>query len=113
MTNNATARNLTAQRAQSLDDQYKKIVAELSYKNFKMDFKEFPIPQVQARWKAKGKPFYEFVEPIDGFHPSQDAQAEMADVIWEWLESKHPEVLGEVNPNNQIIDTIFKDQGGY
>ena len=43
----------------------------------------------------------------------QMGQAAFAAKIWEMLERDHPEVLGEINPNNQRIIQLFGDQGGY
>ena len=113
MTPNETARILTDKRAQELNGVYKKIIDEKPYNNFKMAFKPFPIPEIEAKWKLIGKPLSDFVEPVDGFHPSQEAQSAMADDIWEWLEKEHPEALGDINPHNDLIEMLFGDQGGY
>ena len=50
---------------------------------------------------------------MDGFHPSQTGQNLLSEVLWQWLEDYHPEVLGPVNPYNDQIQAIFGDQGGY
>jgi acyloxyacyl hydrolase len=36
-----------------------------------------------------------------------------AKIIWGNLEKNFPEVIGPVNPNNDKIQQIFGDQGGY
>jgi len=36
-----------------------------------------------------------------------------ADMIWQWLSTNYPNVLGSVNPNNDQITQVFGDQGGY
>jgi acyloxyacyl hydrolase len=114
MNNNQTVRNITTELSLQLNNVYKKIVKEeIGYKNFKLAFKEFPLPEVEQRWKARGKALSDFVEPMDGFHPSQDAQSEMADVIWEWLETNYAEALGRINFNNDLIEKLFGDQGGH
>ena len=33
--------------------------------------------------------------------------------IWEFIEERHPDFLGPVNPNNAEILQLFGDQGGY
>ena len=43
----------------------------------------------------------------------QLGQALTAKIIWENLEKNFPEVIGPVNPNNDKIQQIFGDQGGY
>jgi len=50
---------------------------------------------------------------MDGGHPSVSGEILMGQYMWEILERTHPEVLGPVNPNNQRIQELFGDQGGY
>jgi acyloxyacyl hydrolase len=56
--------------------------------------------------KAGGLP-KNLVEPVDGFHPSQTGNALFAKTFWDWLEINHPDALGEINPYNSEIDTVF------
>jgi acyloxyacyl hydrolase len=58
-----------------------------------------------------GRELWKLVEPIDGFHMNQDANALLADEIWSIIESKH-DWLGNINPYNNEILKIFGDQGG-
>jgi len=55
----------------------------------------------------------ELIEPIDGFHMNQIANALIADEYWSILTSKYPNWLGTSNPNNGDIEKIFGNQGGY
>ena len=64
-------------------------------------------------WQRKGGEVYELIEPVDGFHPTLEAEALAAKALWRILESKIPHVLGKVNPNNFMIEAVFGDQGGY
>lgn len=64
-------------------------------------------------WQEQGHDIYELIEPVDGFHPRLKAEELSAKVLWRLLESKVPQVLGKVNPNNFLIEEVFGDQGGY
>jgi len=37
----------------------------------------------------------------------------LSEYMWNRLMKERPEFLGNVNPNNEIIFQLFKDQGGY
>ena len=65
------------------------------------------------RWEARGGKPFEVIEPIDGFHPGQIGQSLAAEYLYEQLEEKHPDFIGRVNPNNEIIKLVFGDQNGY
>jgi hypothetical protein len=41
------------------------------------------------------------------------ANALSAAYFWEALSKDHPHFLGNVNPNNAKIASLFGDQGGY
>jgi acyloxyacyl hydrolase len=115
MSLNQTVRDFTTQRAQNLSAVYPRIINDLSgrYKNFKMVYHEFPMKEIAAEYAKTGKPLTQLIEPFDGFHPSQILQSLMAEYLWEWLEKEHPDALGPVNPNNDAIQKLFGDQGGY
>ena len=68
------------------------------------------LPQ---EWQARGGKIYELIEPVDGFHPNLIAESLIANASWTLLESTIPHVLGKVNPHNEKIREIFKDQAGY
>ena len=58
-------------------------------------------------YQKAGYPLKDLIEPVDGFHPSQAGNALFAQQFFLWMESEHPEVLGDVNPYNAEIDAIF------
>ena len=69
--------------------------------------------KVINKWVAMGREIWELIEPIDGFHMNQDANALLADEIWSLLETKYPSWIGNINPFNDEIIKIFGDQNGY
>ena len=42
----------------------------------------------------------------DGFHPSQTTNVLVARWLWDFLETNHPDMLGDINPNNDIIQAF-------
>jgi acyloxyacyl hydrolase len=50
---------------------------------------------------------------VDGFHPSQLAQPLITEQFWKYLSAELPEAMPPVNPNNDAIQRVFGDQGGY
>jgi acyloxyacyl hydrolase len=54
---------------------------------------------------------WQLIEPVDGFHTNQIANALIADTWWELLEGTS--WLSPVNPFNDQITKIFGNQGGY
>lgn len=60
-----------------------------------------------------GGEIWQLIEPIDGFHMNQYANALLADEIWSTLTTKYPHWIGEINPFNDQIFKIFGDQNGY
>jgi len=45
--------------------------------------------------------------------PNQIANYLSVEVMWNNLLRDHPEFLGPINPNNDLIDQLFGNQGGY
>ena len=45
-------------------------------------------------------------EPSDGFHPSQLANALLAEQLWQHLEAHYPQALGQTNPHNAEIERL-------
>lgn len=37
----------------------------------------------------------------------------ITEAMWSEIEESYPEILGKVNPNNNLIRAIFGDQGGH
>lgn len=113
MNSNSTIRNITTNIAHQLSKVYDKIISEKQYKSFNMLYHDFPLNSiVQDYIKSGGKP-KDLVEPFDGFHPSQIGQSLIAKGLYEWLEKEHSDVLGPINPHNELIEKLFGEQGGY
>jgi len=110
---NETVRNLTSARAAELTAVYSKIISEHNYNNFKMGFFDLDWWTMINKWVKMGHQKSDLIEPTDGFHPSQTANALLAEMLWEYLENSFPEAIGNVNPYNDQIQKIFGDQGGY
>ena len=113
MNSNETWRNLTTERAMELNNALKQLIANTSYTNIKVYDFPVPITEVFKRWEAKGGHMWELIEPVDGFHPNQLANALTANVSWEILETKYPQLIPPLNPFNDYIEKQFGDQGGY
>ena len=115
---NETLRNVTSAWAASLNAQYVDIVKEKppgSYSNigaikfYNPDFGAL-IDKYVSQYGGEGS---DLIEPSDGFHPSQVGNELLADELWTWLEAEFPEAIGEVNPHNAEIESMFGDQGGF
>lgn len=78
-----------------------------------MAYYPFPLPKAIEFWTSNGGEVYQLIEAVDGFHPSQQANAILAQVLVDEILQDHPEFLGSVNPNNAQIKTLFGTQGGY
>lgn len=113
MNNNETIRNMTTDHAELLSSVLSDIASTQSYSNFKMHYFENPLKSALQKFVAQGGQIWEMIEPVDGFHPNQRANAAMVDVIWEMLESEVPDFIPTVNPNNAKIKSLFGAQGGY
>jgi len=113
MNSNETIRNITNDWAQKLSNVYNEIISTHKYPNFDMVYYPFPLEEMFKIWTAQGGEKWQLIEPVDGFHPSQIANAITAEWMFKDLLAKHPEFLGLVNPYNSEIDKIFGDQGGY
>ncbi|EGG24883.1 hypothetical protein DFA_03128 [Cavenderia fasciculata] len=106
-------RNQTSERAALLSSLYPSIIANNTYNNFDLQYYDFPFPAINAEWIANGGQTWQLIEPIDGFHPNQQANALIGANLWNQIMNDHPDWLGQVNPNNAKIIQMFGDQGGY
>jgi len=106
-------RAATGLRARELSLVYEKIVKQYSYPTFEMIYRPFPLPRAIEVWTSMGGQVYELIEPVDGFHPSQIANALLGQIVFDDLLENHPEFIGAENPNNADIQQIFGAQGGY
>jgi len=106
-------RNFTNARAEQLNQVFNKIVKEHKYINFEIAYLGSLLEPVRDRWvKQGGDPSLLFGE-VDGGHPSQIAHELSAQIVWEIIESKYPNAIGNINPYNDEIKKRFGDQGGY
>lgn len=113
MNTNATWRNITQKRADELSATLKEIIGKFSFKNFEAHYLDAPIDEVFAVWEERGGKPWQLIEPVDGFHPNQQANALTAEVTWGIIQKNFPEVLPPTNPHNDAIIKRFGDQGGY
>eukprot|EP01139_Manchomonas_bermudensis_P025059 Amastigsp_a844187_23.p2 type:complete len:613 gc:universal Amastigsp_a844187_23:1-1839(+) len=117
MTTNATLREFTDQRSINLSAVYPEIVAEYSsnYTNFDMDYFSFVdiFNSIITTWEAQGGQTWQLIEPVDGFHPNQFANALIAQELLTMIQATHPDWLGPVNPNNAKIAQLFAQNQQY
>ena len=111
MNTNETWRNLTTERAMQLNDAFRNLVKNETFKNFKAYYLDPPIPEAFERWEKEGGKRWELIEPVDGFHPNQNGNALTAQILFEHFEDL--KILPPRNPNNDKIREKFGDQGGY
>jgi acyloxyacyl hydrolase len=113
MNTDASVREKTQQRADELSAVLRNITLTQKFNNFDMYYFGSPINEVIKIWTAQGGQVYELIEPVDGFHPSQIGNALVADYMWKQIEANYPHIMPPINPNNDQIDKLFGDQGGY
>jgi len=113
MNNNQTVRQTGDNWAQQLSTIYDEVISTTSFPNFKMVYYPFPLEQIISIWESQGGQGWQLIEPVDGFHPNQISNAITADWLWSDISKNHPEIIGDVNPNNAKIQALFGDQGGY
>eukprot|EP01104_Vermistella_antarctica_P005480 TRINITY_DN1600_c0_g1_i1.p1 TRINITY_DN1600_c0_g1~~TRINITY_DN1600_c0_g1_i1.p1 ORF type:complete len:649 (-),score=183.38 TRINITY_DN1600_c0_g1_i1:194-2140(-) len=137
MNSNEAVRNFTGNRAAELNLEYQYIIGNSTFLNetttssspsttpsssssgseyawrFDMDYYEAPFAAAMKIWESNGGDPAVLIEPVDGFHPAQTANAMMAQILWKDLQADHPSWLGAPNPNNDLIKEMFGDQGGY
>jgi len=104
-------REVTTNWAFSLNQVYRDIVSNNTFKNFDMHYVDTPLQQVLNIWTSKGRPEWELIELVDGFHPTQDSDALGTEVLLQEFEKLG--LLPPINPNNALIEQLFGDQGGY
>jgi len=115
MNSDAYWRNATTQRAMELNQVYPEIIANHTFKNFEMTYFQTPLQEIIDEWNSEGGETWQLIEPIDGFHPNQIANALVATYMWNFINSNpnFSHLIPPVNPNNAAITKIFGDQGGY
>lgn len=113
MNKNETIRHATTQRAVELTEVLQDIAATKTYDAFSVHFLSNPLVKVVQQWEREGNELWKFLEPVDSLHPIQEALPLITETMWREIEEKYPEILGNFNPNNNIIQAIFGDQGGH
>eukprot|EP00163_Fabomonas_tropica_P027048 TRINITY_DN5119_c0_g2_i2.p1 TRINITY_DN5119_c0_g2~~TRINITY_DN5119_c0_g2_i2.p1 ORF type:complete len:437 (-),score=122.48 TRINITY_DN5119_c0_g2_i2:169-1479(-) len=114
LNSNETVRNATSTRAAELSQVYQQILAEnTTFANFDMVYYDFPFGDIITKWKAQGGEAWELIEPVDGFHPNQQANYLIGQFFVQNLTALHPTFLSKVNPYNSEIAAMFGNQGGY
>ncbi len=112
MNSNETWRNRTTERAFELNKAFKQVLANNTFENFKIFYIDPPLPNAIKDWMKMGRPAWELIEPVDGFHPSQAGNALTTELVFQIL-AQLDGVLPPPNPNNAKIKAKFGDQGGY
>ena len=118
LNSNSTVRDATTAHAQLLNQQYREIIAETNYgrntfKNFELIYYDLPTQELMDNWTKSGRSRAELVEPVDGFHPNQYFLSMLSDWLVAHLDADNPAILGPVNPQNNLINSVFGAQGGY
>lgn len=115
LNSNETVRNATTERAKALSSVLQNIAKTGKYQNFDLAFVPNFFGEVIKMWDAMGKGHetWQLIEPVDGFHPSQNAMALGAKVLVKAIEQEAPHFLGDTNPHNEMIRRLFGNQGGY
>eukprot|EP00388_Colpodella_angusta_P034611 GDKK01033244.1.p1 GENE.GDKK01033244.1~~GDKK01033244.1.p1 ORF type:complete len:559 (-),score=100.88 GDKK01033244.1:258-1934(-) len=111
MNSNETIRNTTAVIAASLNAQLPKVIAATKglLNNVQPYYLGDLFTQILNNYPG---PKSDLIEPVDGFHPSQIANSYIAQVSFAMLQQEGI-VPTAANPNNDRIQQIFGDQGGY
>eukprot|EP01112_Ceratiomyxa_fruticulosa_P000581 TRINITY_DN10522_c1_g1_i1.p1 TRINITY_DN10522_c1_g1~~TRINITY_DN10522_c1_g1_i1.p1 ORF type:complete len:544 (-),score=98.46 TRINITY_DN10522_c1_g1_i1:56-1687(-) len=113
LNSNETIRNIGSARAAELSGVFDTIIGNYTFNNFDMGYIGFPLQQIIQQWNQQGGNTIALIEPVDGFHPSTITHRLLADYIWNWIETNQPSWVPKANPNNDAIQKIFGDQGGY
>ncbi|KAF6041275.1 AOAH [Bugula neritina] len=117
LSNDATLRSLTTQRAMNLSGVMKNLAKTHKHfwSNLEVAYIDCPINTVINRYifEHGSQTGYQLIEPVDGFHPNQLGQALSAAEVWRQMELKMPNFLGPLNRNNEEIIKVFGDQGGH
>ena len=114
LSSNATLRNLTSARASDLSAVHESIAATSTYANISLGYYRPALRALVSNYTSQtGRDPKDLFEPSDGFHPSQLANALLAEQLWLHLEANYPHALGQTNPHNAEIERLFGDQGGF
>ncbi|KRX10792.1 hypothetical protein PPERSA_00962 [Pseudocohnilembus persalinus] len=106
-------RQQTTQRAKELNKMYKEIIAENTYKNFDIQYYDFPMDEIMEIVESQGGKCWDCIEAGDGFHPSQVAVSLWSDILWQKLDIDQPTWKGKINPYNDQIKKQFGEETVY
>ncbi|KFM78452.1 Acyloxyacyl hydrolase, partial [Stegodyphus mimosarum] len=110
---NETIRQATTQRSVELTEVLQDLAETKTYDQFTLHFLSNPMVQVFRQWEKEGHELWKLLEPVDSIHPVQAILPLITQAMWNEVATKYPEVLGDVNPKNNLIQAIFGDQGGH
>merc|ERR1739838_550664 len=113
MNSNETVRNMTSQRALDLSKVAENITKTETSKHFRTLYYDYDIKELMKRWEEMGGFSWQLIDPVDGFHPNQNAQALLSEYVMEKLVAVYPKVFKAINPNNAKIQKVFGNQNGY
>jgi len=114
LSSNATLRNATSARAAALSAVHESIAATATYANLSLGYYRPDLRALVSNYTSQtGRDPKDLFEPSDGFHPSQLANALLAEQLWQHLEAHYPQALGPTNPHNAEIERLFGAQGGF
>lgn len=116
LNSNATLRQMGDERAAQLNLMWPQVFKDLTgkLKNIQgMQYYDFPAKEILDNYKRQGGDPASLIEPVDGFHPGQLFHAYLGDWLYGHLLKDHPDWLGPINPNNDVIAQMFGEQGGY
>jgi acyloxyacyl hydrolase len=115
MNSNQTVRELTTQHAVKLNQVYRTIFNETKgvFTNYEFVYYDFPTEEIIKKYEEAGGDPIDLIERVDGFHPSQKFHVQLSDWMWDKLTRYHSTWIGKENPNNEMIQAIFGNQGGY
>ena len=110
-----TIRNAMSKSAGKLSAVLQDIAKTEKYQNFDLAFIPNFFEETIRVWisMGKGHETWQLIEPVDGFNPYQNAQAQAAKVPVNVMETEVPHFLGDVNQHNEMIKKLFGNQGGY
>jgi acyloxyacyl hydrolase len=105
MNSNATLRNQTTARAVELSAVLEQLAESHNTTNFDLHYIPNPVAALIEKWVSAGGAVWELIEPVDGFHPNQQAMSLIASDLVDFLEAN--KILPPVNPNNAKIQQLF------
>ncbi|XP_023233414.1 acyloxyacyl hydrolase-like [Centruroides sculpturatus] len=108
---NETIRTATSKRGEELSNVLKQISVSYKFKSFKLHYMHNPLHQVMCEWQQSGYLIWEMLELSFSFHPLQKLHPFITKVIWRELVERN--IVGKANPNNEMIQILFGNQGGH